>query len=127
MKITAVEAVPYALPFTEPYVTARGRLERREMVLVRVRTDDGPVGLGEAVAMSLRGGTEAASLASEIRRHGEPGLVGLEVDTDRAPSAPPAVRSMSPAAIAALEIGLMDLAAKAADQPQCRSLCSETV
>ena len=35
MKIERLEVVPYALPFREPYVTARGRLERREMVLVR--------------------------------------------------------------------------------------------
>ena len=61
MRITAVEAVPYALGFRNPYVTARGRLERREMVLVRLRTDEGIEGLGEAVAMSLRGGGGATA------------------------------------------------------------------
>jgi L-alanine-DL-glutamate epimerase-like enolase superfamily enzyme len=50
------EVVPYALPFKEPYVTARGRLRRREMVLLRIRDDDGIEGLGEAVPMSLRRG-----------------------------------------------------------------------
>ena len=30
-RIEALEVVPYALPFREPYVTARGRLERREL------------------------------------------------------------------------------------------------
>ena len=29
MKIARVEVIPYALPFREPYVTARGRIERR--------------------------------------------------------------------------------------------------
>ena len=33
-----------------------GRLERREMVLLRLRSDDGLIGLGEAVPLSLRGG-----------------------------------------------------------------------
>ncbi len=37
MRIAAVDVIPYALPFREPYVTARGRLDRREMVLLRLR------------------------------------------------------------------------------------------
>jgi L-Ala-D/L-Glu epimerase len=64
-RIAAVEAVPYALPFKEPYVTARGRLERREIVLLRVRSEEGLEGLGEAVPLSLRGG--APSLAEVLR------------------------------------------------------------
>ena len=38
MPLASVEVIPYALPFREPYVTARGRLEQREMVLLRLRT-----------------------------------------------------------------------------------------
>ena len=53
---SALEVVPYALPFREPYVTARGRLERRELLLVRLHAD-GLVGLGEAAPLALRGGT----------------------------------------------------------------------
>ncbi len=41
-------------------MTARGRLEQREMVLLRLRSDDGLVGLGEAVPLSLRGGAGLA-------------------------------------------------------------------
>jgi len=55
VKIASVEVIPYALPFREPYVTARGRLDRREMVLLRLCDDEGQVGLGEAVPLSLRG------------------------------------------------------------------------
>ncbi len=40
MRLASVEVIPYALPFREPYVTARGRLERREMVLLRLRSDE---------------------------------------------------------------------------------------
>lgn len=71
MKIAKVEVVPYALPFREPYVTARGRLEQREMVLLRLRSEDGLVGLGEAVPLSLRGGLGLAQLAGELERLGE--------------------------------------------------------
>ena len=65
VRIASVEVIPYALPFREPYVTARGSLDRREMVLLRLRSDDGLIGLGEAVPLSLRGGaTLAGSSAS---------------------------------------------------------------
>jgi L-alanine-DL-glutamate epimerase-like enolase superfamily enzyme len=71
MKIAAVEVVPYALPFREPYVTARGRLDRREMILLRLRSDDGLIGLGEAVPLSLRGGTGLPRVVEELELLGE--------------------------------------------------------
>jgi o-succinylbenzoate synthase len=71
MRISSVEVVPYALPFREPYVTAAGRLEQREMVLLRLRSDDGLVGLGEAVPLSLRGGTALAQVVAELERLGK--------------------------------------------------------
>jgi L-alanine-DL-glutamate epimerase-like enolase superfamily enzyme len=122
MRIVAVEAVPYALPFSEPYVTARGRLERREMVLVRVRTDEGVEGLGEGVAMSLRGGADTTALAREIADVAAPGLVGTDVEAGQPESAP---AGLSPPAHAAVEIGLLDLAAKLAGEPLWRLLGGE--
>jgi len=61
-----IEVVPYALPFKEPYVTARGRLTRREMVLLRIRDEDGVEGLGEAVPLSLRGGVTIRTVVREL-------------------------------------------------------------
>jgi o-succinylbenzoate synthase len=66
VKIAEVEVVPYALPFREPYVTARGGIDRREMVLLRLRSEEGMVGLGEAVPLSLRGGVGLAQVVSEL-------------------------------------------------------------
>jgi L-alanine-DL-glutamate epimerase-like enolase superfamily enzyme len=66
MRLSSVEVIPYALPFREPYVTARGTLRRREMVLLRVRDEDGVVGLGEAVPLSLRGGVTLAEVVREL-------------------------------------------------------------
>src|SRR6201999_4143253 len=60
------EVIPYALPFKEPYVTARGSLTRREMVLLRIRDEDGFEGLGEAVPLSLRGGVTIEAVAKEL-------------------------------------------------------------
>jgi o-succinylbenzoate synthase len=71
MRIAAVEVTPYALPFREPYVTARGTLERREMALLRLRSEDGLVGLGEAVPLSLRGGASLADVVTELEALGE--------------------------------------------------------
>lgn len=71
MRLSSVEVIPYALPFKEPYVTARGVLQRREMVLLRVRDEDGVVGLGEAVPLSLRGGVGLAEVVRELEGWGE--------------------------------------------------------
>lgn len=68
MRIASVEVVPYALPFREPYVTAAGSLTRREMVLLRLRSEDGLEGLGEAVPLSLRGGTALDTVIAELER-----------------------------------------------------------
>jgi o-succinylbenzoate synthase len=76
MKIAAVEVIPYALPFRAPYVTARGQLDRREMVLLRLRSDDGLVGLGEAVPLSLRGGAGLAHVVNELEGLGERDSLG---------------------------------------------------
>jgi muconate cycloisomerase len=66
--VIGYEVIPYALPFAKRYVTARGELSRREMVLVRAHTRDGVVGLGEAVPLSLRGGRSLREVVGELRR-----------------------------------------------------------
>jgi L-alanine-DL-glutamate epimerase-like enolase superfamily enzyme len=66
VRFASVEVIPYALLFKEPYVTARGVLERREMVLLRVRDQDGVVGLGEAVPLALRGGVGLTEVVREL-------------------------------------------------------------
>jgi o-succinylbenzoate synthase len=65
-----IEVIPYALPFKEPYVTARGSLTQREMVLLRIRDDDGFEGLGEAVPLSLRGGVTIQVVVGELKALG---------------------------------------------------------
>jgi L-Ala-D/L-Glu epimerase / N-acetyl-D-glutamate racemase len=71
MRIASVEVVPYALPFREPYVTAAGSLTQRELVLLRLRSEDGLVGLGEAVPLTLRGGTALETVVAELEELGE--------------------------------------------------------
>jgi o-succinylbenzoate synthase len=73
VQIASVEVIPYALPFREPYVTAVGRLDRREMVLLRLRDEEELVGLGEAVPLSLRGGTKLKQVVEELEMLSELG------------------------------------------------------
>lgn len=70
MKLAGFEVIPYALPFRRPYVSAKGTLQRREMVLLRLRTEEGHVGLGEAVPLTLRGGSGLRQIAGELERLG---------------------------------------------------------
>jgi L-alanine-DL-glutamate epimerase-like enolase superfamily enzyme len=105
-----LEVVPYALPFKEPYVTARGRLDRRELVLVRLH-HDGLVGLGETAALSLRGGDALAKIVED--------LLGFRVLPGGGTESPPGV---SAAARAAVEIARLDLAGKMAGDPAWRVL-----
>lgn len=102
MRIASVEVIPYALPFEAPYVTARGRLDRREMVLLRLRSDDGLSGLGEAVPLSLRGGATLARVVAELE------LLGELSELDEA-GLGGGIANLSPPARCAALTALMDL------------------
>ena len=111
MRVTAVDLIPYALPFEEPYLTARGRLERREMILVRLRTDEAVEGLGEAVPF-LRGGPSLTELERELRQRAAPALLGMELDPDRPRTENPSLELLAPQVGAAIEIARLDLEAR---------------
>ncbi len=102
MRIASVEVIPYALPFREPYVTAAGSLTQREMVLLRLRSEDGLVGLGEAVPLSLRGGTALETVVTELEQLG--GRESFDEQTLRSD-----VPSLSAPARCAALTALMDL------------------
>jgi len=111
VKLSSVEVIPYALPFREPYVTARGRLERREMVLLRLRDDEGVTGLGEAVPLSLRGGASLEQIVTELRALGESPALARAVERD-SPEEPVRLRGepeLSPPARCAALTALLDL------------------
>ena len=102
VRIASVEVIPYALPFREQYVTARGRLDRREMVLLRLRSEDGLAGLGEAVPLALRGGVALAQVVEELEGLGERESIDEATLTDEA-------SALSPPARCAALTALMDL------------------
>jgi O-succinylbenzoate synthase len=112
VRLASVEVIPYALPFREPYVTARGTLMQREMVLLRLRSEEGLTGLGEAVPLSLRGGMNLTSVVGELE--GVAALSGLREQGLRA-----TLERLSAPARCAVSTALLDLAGRraAADHP----------
>ena len=54
MKIIEIEAIPFAIPYRKPLRFASGEVSVAEHVLVRVHTDDGIIGVAEALLASLR-------------------------------------------------------------------------
>ncbi len=109
MRLAEIEVVPYALPFRQPYVTARGALTRREMVLLRIRGEDGAVGLGEAVPLSMRGGVALEQVVRELEALAE-GCADAATATARA-------AGLSAPARCAVLTALDDLATRAGATP----------
>jgi L-Ala-D/L-Glu epimerase / N-acetyl-D-glutamate racemase len=124
MEIASAEVIPYALPFRDPYVTARGTLLRREIVLLRLRDSDGVIGLGEAVPMSLRGDDTAAGVAKRLREAAQT-LIATSLP-DRGAKKSTSERHIRPtgsgAVGCALEMALLDLRARREGVPACRLL-----
>ncbi|MFW5470714.1 mandelate racemase/muconate lactonizing enzyme family protein [Knoellia sp. CPCC 206435] len=79
MKITAVEAIPYAIPYRKPLRFASGEILAAEHVLVRVHTDDGLVGTADAPPRPFTYGETQASVTSVIRDLFAPAVQGLGV------------------------------------------------
>jgi o-succinylbenzoate synthase len=131
MRVTEVELVRYALSFARPYATARGTLERREMLLVRLHTDGELQGLGEAVPLALRGGADVGGVGRALHRASrrlrradlsdfagpEPLRAAIDAYIHVA-----AGRRLPGPAKAALEMAILDLAGKASGTPVWRLL-----
>jgi len=125
MRIERVEVVPYALTFRERYRTASGEIDRREMALLRLHTDTGPVGLGECVPLSLRGGRSLDLVVADLRGACAETLRGRECGAvDAIDERLSACRTAGAGAeaIAAVDIALHDLAGKALGVPIWRLL-----
>lgn len=121
MRIAALETVPFALPFRETYRTAAGSLDRRESLLVRLRSDhDGIEGIGEAVPLSLRGGTALAQVRNQIETVAGQ-LVGAEIPPDPIEANTAVARLLDRSracgvgrtALCGIDLALHDLAGKA--------------
>jgi L-alanine-DL-glutamate epimerase-like enolase superfamily enzyme len=78
MKIIRVEPIPLHLPFASPFKISQGEArDVLEVVIVRIHTDEGIVGVGETQAWRRQGSAETlVSLVRMIEDHFEPILLG---------------------------------------------------
>jgi muconate cycloisomerase len=78
MKIVRVEPIPLRIPFASPFKISHGDpREVLEVVIVRVHTDEGIIGVGETQAWRRQGSAETlANLVRTITDYFEPILLG---------------------------------------------------
>src|SRR5581483_9037829 len=120
MKITRVEPIPVCVPLKKGMTTktAHGEHVVSPYVLVRVHTDEGLVGLGEATLAPRWSGETSKGCVAALRDLIAPALIGqdarqinvLRGTLDR-------VLRLNPFTKAAVEMALWDLLGKAAGVP----------
>ena len=123
MRIAGVEAFPVALPFREPYIAANGTIEQREMVVLRITSEDGTAGHGDAVPMSLRGGPGLERILDELEGECAGALAGRELDDAsdvRRLVGECGGAGLSSSASAAVDVALIDLLGRATGIPAAR-------
>lgn len=125
--IDRFEVIPYSLAFREEYVTSKGGLARRELILLRIFGQDGAVGLGEAVPLSLRGGASTGTVAADLERGMAnllTGFPGDRIETGFSPAG--ALPGISAPARVAIQMALADLGARRAGIPLFRQLATDS-
>jgi o-succinylbenzoate synthase len=125
VKLATLTFTPYALPFRQPFQTARERLEVRRGFLVRVRDREGRVGLGEAAPIAGFGMESLAETQLALERWAQQ-LPGESLLLSEGPVLPliaaHAEAAQTPAASHGLESALADLAAQRLGVPLHRWL-----
>lgn len=80
MKITGISAGEIALPLARPFKTALRTVESVRDVVVRVATDDGQVGYGEAPPTAVITGDTTGSILCAVREFIAPSLTGMDIE-----------------------------------------------
>ncbi|MBP8536663.1 mandelate racemase/muconate lactonizing enzyme family protein [Streptomyces sp. MK37H] len=122
MKITRIETIPYAIPYLKPLRFASGEVHTAEHVLVRVHTDEGLVGTADAPPRPFTYGETQTSVIGVIERIFAPQLTGMDVLARERVHARLHRTVGNPAAKAAIDVALWDIAGQALGQPVTRLL-----
>jgi len=108
VKIIAVRAIPFAIPFARPLHFASGSIDVADNVLVEVETADGVVGIAEAPPRPYTYGETQASICAVVDTLFAPALDGLAV-SDREEARVRLGRTVgNPTAKAALDMAMWD-------------------
>jgi len=122
VKIRSFEVVSVDLPLREGYRIANQTISFARNVLVRAESDEGIVGFGGAAPANNEGGESDESCLAALSGPLRELVLGAEVAEDPSPLADHALRLAAefPAARAALDTALWDLAARRAEVPLVR-------
>ena len=117
MHIKTIEPIPVSLPMLKPVIMAGEEVRRANNVLVRIETDSGHVGWGEAASAPVMTGETLESIVSAMHFLA-PALRGREAaDIAGALAGMHGRMYGNHGAKAAVEIALFDLAGRAAGKP----------
>lgn len=122
MKITDYEIYPIGMPYANPYVQATGVTHMARRVILKLHTDDGIVGLGEAsTLLPNRTGESAQVIGVVLKNHLCPLLIGedpLQIDNVMAKLRAASMEKYTFLySKAAIDIALHDIAGKAYGVP----------
>ena len=117
MQIKSIEPIAVSLPMLKPVIMAGEEVRRADNVLVRIETDTGLIGWGEAASAPVMTGETLESIVSAVH-YLEPVLRGREpADIAGALATMDGRMYGNHGAKAAIEIALHDLAGRAASKP----------
>lgn len=117
MKITAIEAIPFAIPYTKALRFASGEVHSAEHVLVRVHTDDGVVGVSEAPPRPFTYGETQAGIVAIIETIFAPQVVGLTLLDHEQVHSRLARTVGNPTAKSAIDMAIWDALGKTLELP----------
>ncbi|MEW6227732.1 MAG: enolase C-terminal domain-like protein [Bacillota bacterium] len=78
MRIAAVRAIPVDIPYHKPFVIAGGPSTVATHVIVKITSDDGTVGIGEAAPMTSYSEETQADIIHAVERFLGPAVVGRD-------------------------------------------------
>ncbi len=122
LRVTGVEIYAYDLPLKAPFRIALGTVTAANHVLVRVLTDAGITGLGEASPFPPVSGETQAGTVAAARAMGQIVLGENPLEIERLGRAFAAFVASAPSAAAACETALFDILGKVAGLPVFRLL-----
>jgi L-alanine-DL-glutamate epimerase-like enolase superfamily enzyme len=122
MKIAAIEAIPYSIPYRHPLHFASGSVHEADHVLVRLRTDDGVVGVADTPPRPYTYGETQKSIVAVVQDVFAPQLVGVDI-FDREKVQEILYRTIhNQTAKGAVDIALWDVIGKTLGQPVTKLL-----
>ncbi|WP_406451516.1 enolase [Streptomyces sp. NBC_01622] len=117
MKITKIEAVPFAIPFRKSLTFASGEVHVADHVLVRVHTDEGLIGTAEAPPRPYTYGETQESIVAVIGKVFAPQITGLSALEREVIHARLDRTVGNPTAKAAIDMAVWDVIGQAAGMP----------